>query len=206
MFSSEIEVKTINHLGLIAGIIDDIGLEEIINEVLGVDDREIVTSGQVVKAVILNSLGFVAQPLYLFPKFFEDKATEHLLGKGVKANYLNDDKIGRVMDKLYEGGLSSIFFLIALAMVKKYQIKTEFSHLDSTSFSVQGEYEYDSLIPPLSSNGTILYAKPINFTQQEFWILNFVDLAPIFTLLNLRSVTFLAGQTQAKQTGIAPTY
>jgi transposase len=70
MFSSEIEVKTINHLGLIAGIIDDMGLEEIINEVVGFDSREIVTAGQIVKAIILNGLGFVAQPLYLFPRFF----------------------------------------------------------------------------------------------------------------------------------------
>ncbi len=65
MFSTEIEVKTINHLGLIAGIIDDTGLEEIINEVVGVDDREIVTAGQVVKGIILNGLGFIGQPLYL---------------------------------------------------------------------------------------------------------------------------------------------
>ncbi|MGK7943376.1 MAG: DUF4277 domain-containing protein [Microcystaceae cyanobacterium] len=106
MVSTKIEVKTINHLGLIAGIIDDTGLEKIINEVVGVDEREIVTAGQVVKGIILNGLGFISQPLYLFPNFFEDKATEYLLGKGVEAKYLNDDKIGRVMDKLYEVGLS----------------------------------------------------------------------------------------------------
>ncbi|NES20595.1 MAG: DUF4277 domain-containing protein, partial [Symploca sp. SIO3E6] len=33
--SEEIQVNTINHLGLIAGIVDDIGLEQIINEILG---------------------------------------------------------------------------------------------------------------------------------------------------------------------------
>ena len=109
---------------------------------MGCDNREIVKTGQIVKVIILNGLGFVAQPLYLFPKFFADKATEHLIGKGIEAKHLNDDKIGRVMDKLYEVGLSSIFLLITGAIVKKYQIKTEFSHLDSTSFSVQGEYEY----------------------------------------------------------------
>ena len=102
MFSSEIEVKTINHLGLIAGIMDDTGLEEIVNEAVGCDNREIVKTGQIVKAIILNGLGFVAQPLYLFPKFFADKATEHLIGKGIEAKHLNDDKIERVMDKLYE--------------------------------------------------------------------------------------------------------
>lgn len=145
-FSEEIQIQTINHLGLIAGIIDDIGLEKIINEVLGLDTRELITSGQVVKAIILNGLEFFSKPLYLFPQFFEDKATEHLLGKGIEAKHLNDDKIGRVMDKLYLQGLSSIFLLIALAVVEKYQILTNCSHLDSSSFSVHGKYAYNNLI------------------------------------------------------------
>ena len=136
----KIQIQTINHLGLIAGIIDELGIEQIINEVVGFDDRELVTAGQVVKAIILNGLGFVSRPLYLFPQFFEDKATEHLLGKGIDSQHLNDDKIGRVMDKLFEKNLSLIFLKIALAVVKKYQILTNFSHLDSSSFSVQGKY------------------------------------------------------------------
>ncbi len=45
------------------------------------------------------------------------------------------------MDKLYVKGLSNIFLLIALAAVKKYGRSTNYSHLDATSFSVQGKYE-----------------------------------------------------------------
>ena len=72
--------------------------------------------------------GFVSRPLYLFPQFFQDKATEHLLGLGILPEHLNDDKIGRVMDKLYVKGLTNIFLLIALAAVKKYNISTNYSH------------------------------------------------------------------------------
>jgi transposase len=71
--------------------------------------------------------------LYLFPQFFEDKATEHLLGEGIEPKQLNDDKIGRVMDKLYQLDVSGIFLLISLAAVKKFGVATENSHLDSTS-------------------------------------------------------------------------
>ena len=162
VLTEEIEVQTINHLGLIAGIIDDIGLEEMINEMVGLDSRELVTSGQVVKGIILNGLGFTSQPLYLFPKFFEDKATEHLLGNGIKAEYLNDDKIGRVMDKLYEKGLSSIFLMIALAVVQKYQLLTDFSHLDSSSFSLHGKYLTNNLI--LSKQEEVSTEKPVPIT------------------------------------------
>ncbi len=133
-----IEIKNLNHLGIVAGIIDELDIVNIINQELGVEEQEIVNSGEIVKAIILNGLGFVSQPLYLFPKFFEDKATEHLLGTGILPEHLNEHKIGRVMDKLHQYGLSKLFLLIALAAIKKYQIKVNFSHLDSSSFSVHG--------------------------------------------------------------------
>jgi transposase len=66
--------------------------------------------------------------LYLFPQFFEDKATEHLLGEGIEPKQLNDDKIGRVMDKLYQLNVSVMFLLISLAAVKKFGVGTENSH------------------------------------------------------------------------------
>ncbi len=64
-----IEIKNINHLGIVAGIIDELEIVDIINEELGIDEQEIVNSGETVKAIILNGLGFVSQPLYLFPSW-----------------------------------------------------------------------------------------------------------------------------------------
>ena len=110
----EIEIKNLDHLGIVAGIIDEIGIVEKINELLGTDPREKINCGEVVKAIILNGLGFVARPLYLFSNFFKDKAVENLLGAGVKAEELNDDRLGRVMDKLYKHGLNNIFLFIGL--------------------------------------------------------------------------------------------
>jgi transposase len=137
----EIESKNIDHLGIIAGIIDEIGIVEKINEIFLIDIREKVNTGEIVKAIILNGLGFVSRPLYLFPEFFKDKAIEHLIGKGIKAEELNDYKIGRVMDKLYKYGLTKLFLIIALEVVKKYGIGTKYSHLDSSSFHVHGKYD-----------------------------------------------------------------
>ena len=116
---ANIEVQTINHLGIIAGIIDEIGIVEIINEQLGIKPQEKLNSGIIVKSIILNAMGFVSRPLYLFPQFFKDKATEHLFGSGIFPEYFNDDKIGRVMDKLYKIGLNKIFLAIALTACKR---------------------------------------------------------------------------------------
>ncbi len=139
-YQEDISVKNLDHLGIVAGIIDEIGIKEKINELIGTDDREKVNAGEVVKAIILNGLGFVSRPLYLFSQFFEDKALEHLLGKDIKAEELNDDKLGRVMDKLYNYGLSELFLIIVLEVIRKYQISTKYSHLDSTSLHLHGEY------------------------------------------------------------------
>lgn len=136
----EIEVQNIDHLGIVAGIIDAIGLVEIINELLGEDVAEKISAGHVVKAMVLNGLGFISAPLYMFSKFFENRACEHLIGEGVKPEYLNDDKLGRVMDKLFTKGLSTVFLAIALNVIKKFDISLLFSHLDSTSFHLHGKY------------------------------------------------------------------
>ena len=140
LMNNEIEIQNIDHLGIVAGIIDAIGLVEIINELIPSEKGEKVSSGHVVKAMILNGLGFVSRPLYMFPKFFETIACEHLIGTGVKPEYLNDDKLGRVMDKLFIKGLDTTFLTITLKAAKKFNVSLSTSHLDSSSMHVHGEY------------------------------------------------------------------
>jgi transposase len=137
--ANNLEVQNLNHLGIIAGIIDEIGIVDIINEQLGIQPQEKLNSGIIVKSINLNAMGFVSRPLYLFPQFFNDKATEHLFGEGIIPEDFNDDKIARVMEKLYQFGLTKIFLLIALTALKKYGIDNKYSHLDSRSISLQGD-------------------------------------------------------------------
>ena len=156
-----IEIKNIDHLGIVAGIIDEIGIVSVINERLGVDKREKITSGQVVKAMIINGLGMVSRPLYLFSQFFEDKPVEKLLGSRIKSEYLNDDKIGRVMDEIYELGLTNIFIEIVLLVIKKFNIETKYSHLDATSFHLHGEYNSEEIKEESEESEEIIKKRPI---------------------------------------------
>ena len=113
---------------------------DIINERLGEDPREQISAGVAVKAMLLNGLGFVSAPLYLFGQFFKGKATEHLLGSGVSSEQLNDDRLGRVLDGLYVSGITSVFLALCLSAVKRYGLSCERAHLDATSMSVTGAY------------------------------------------------------------------
>ena len=60
----EFESKNLDHLGIVAGIIDDIGIVEKINNIFLIDSRENINTGEVVKAIILNGLGFVSKPFH----------------------------------------------------------------------------------------------------------------------------------------------
>lgn len=140
MSEPSVTVENIDHLGIVAGIVDELGLVEYFNEQLGVDPRETLSIGIVVKAMILNGLGFVSAPLYLFEQFFIGKATAHLLGDGVEAGHLNDDRLGRGLDQLYQAGVSDLFVGLALQAQQRFKVECRSAHLDSTSFAVDGEY------------------------------------------------------------------
>jgi transposase len=135
-------------LGIVAGLIDEIGIVAYINEKLGTDPREKVSAGIIVKAMLLNGLGFISSPLYMFEQFFTGIATEHLLGTGIKPAHLNDDRLGEVLDQLHEQGLSEIFLGISLSAAQKFGVSVSAAHLDSTSFHLHGQYEAEALCEP----------------------------------------------------------
>lgn len=139
--SEAINIVNLDHLGIVAGIIDEMELVEEVNTKVGIRIKETVSPGQVMKAMILNGLGFLSAPIYLFDTFFVGKATEHLIGEGVTPEKLNDDRIGRALDKYYQAGTTKLFTAIALKAAKRFQVEMKSVHLDSSSISVEGEYK-----------------------------------------------------------------
>ena len=134
------EIENLDHLGLVAALVDEIGLVDLTDELLPPHPLNHISPGQVLKAMILNGLGFVSAPLYLFSEFFEGKPVEHLLGEGITAAYLNDDRLGRVLDQLFESGTTLFFLKVAMQAVKRFGVSVSQCHLDSTSFALDGEY------------------------------------------------------------------
>jgi transposase len=144
MMTAKAEYRTerIDHLGIVSGICQEVGLAEIIDQQVGINDRQ-VSVGQAVQAMILNGLGFSSRPLYLTPEFFHNKPVDVLIGEGITADMLNDDSLGDALDRLYEAGVTELFARIAASACVHYQIENRFHHLDSSSFHLHGAYESD---------------------------------------------------------------
>ena len=98
---AQVRVERLDHLGVIASLIKDLGLIDMIDTRLVPDEQEMITPGEAVAAMILNGLGFANRPLSLTPQFFASKPLDLLLREG---------------------------------------IDRRFNHLDTTSFSLTGEY------------------------------------------------------------------
>ena len=79
MNNQGLQSQRLDHLGIVAGICNEIGLIETIDAQLPDSGRK-VSVGQAVQAMVLNGLGFVSRPLYLSPEFFQNKPTDLLVG------------------------------------------------------------------------------------------------------------------------------
>jgi transposase len=133
------QTERLDHLGIVAGICRDIGIAEWLDAQAGASQRQ-VSIGTAVVAMILNGLGFSNRQLYLVPQFFANKPVEHLLGKGITADQLNDDCLGRTLDWIYEHDPTTLFAGLALQARQRFGVTTQQVHVDTTSFSVNGAY------------------------------------------------------------------
>ena len=141
METQEYSSKTLDHLGLVAGMCSEIGISAIIDTYCGSDSPDqIVSTGKALEAMILNGLGFANQRLYLIPHFFQDKPLELLLGPGFKAEHFNDDRLGRALDELYETGVTTLFSHLSRQTFKVLGYQPLKGHLDTSTLSVHGRY------------------------------------------------------------------
>jgi len=129
--------KRVDHLGIVAGICEQIELVQQIDAFIGPTERK-VTVGEATEAMVLNALGFVGRALYLTPEFFQNKPVDILISADLQPEDLNDDTLGRALARLYEAGVTEVFAQVASHALRFFGIEHTFYHLDSTTFSICG--------------------------------------------------------------------
>jgi len=137
--------KDLGHLGLVAGMCKKLNIAKVIDQTLPPNEKQI-SHGTAVCAMILNGLGFVNQRLYLVPEFFRNKPVDRLLGEGITADQLNDDTFGRTMDAVHLYGPTELYAHVAAHSCAILGLHPRFTHMDATSFHVDGQYNADD--PP----------------------------------------------------------
>ena len=103
------------------------------------DDQEVITPGEAVAGMIFNGLGFGNRPLSLTPQFFASEPLDLFFREGLEAEMFNRFKLGRTLDELTPMA-ATCRFMNWPAICAHEGIDLRFNHLDTTSFSLSGEY------------------------------------------------------------------
>lgn len=133
--------KQLDHHGIVAGVIADLGLQELIDSRLTQGSSTKISHGQAIAAMLINCLGFTSRPLTLTPQFFESKAVDVLFGEAIEASDFNRHRLGRCLDAISTYGCDELFSELAQHVCRQEGISQQFISLDTSSFSVTGDYD-----------------------------------------------------------------
>lgn len=128
----------VRFLPIISGYARTLGVVEEVDRLCGA--KRGLSDGQVVLALILDALSG-RSPLFRLPQAFAKQDTELLLGEAISADKLNDDAVGRALDRIFEVGTGKVLSAVALRAVKLFDLDTTHVHHDTTSHSVYGDYD-----------------------------------------------------------------
>jgi len=139
--SLELESETIDALPIINHFIDRLGLDEIIECAMPHADPSnhimpYTSIGMLLRNIIIGRLpvyGFKDWITLFDPRLFNLKPEQ--------VDYINDDRIGRALEKLFDTDRASLMTEIVLKSIREFDLKMDQFHNDSTSITFQGRYE-----------------------------------------------------------------
>jgi len=131
------QTERLDHLGIVAGVCQEAGLAEWLDTQAG-DSRRSVSVGKATVASM--GLGSVIDNCTWCLSILRTNPLSNGTGEGITADMLNDDCLGRTLDWLYEHDVTTLFAGLALQARRRFGIAAQHLHIDTTSFSVSGEY------------------------------------------------------------------
>jgi transposase len=133
----DVRISNTGFLPIVSAYAARIGLVEEIDRLL--DCHMEVSPGRMVLALILDALSG-RSALFRLEQFFKDKDVEHLLGEDIPRSKLNDDTLGRVLDRLADAGTNTVLGSVAIRVMKSFELDLSHVHHDTTSHKVYGDY------------------------------------------------------------------
>jgi len=140
----QVRIARLDHLGLLASVIKDLGLLDMIDRRLVPDDPAVIPPDEAVAAMILQGLGFAQRPLSFAPQGFANNPLDLLLRAGIDAERCNRFKLGRPLDEASASGCDLLLPAWALAVWAQEGLALRLHQRDTTSFALTGDDGPDS--------------------------------------------------------------
>ena len=133
-----IRASDVRYLPIVSAFARTIGVVDEVDRLCGHERG--ISPGRIVLALMVDALSG-RTPLFRLPQAFAKLDTELLLGEAISPGKLNDDAVGRVLDRLFDVGTSQVLSAVAVRAVKLFDLDTTHVHHDTTSHTVYGDYD-----------------------------------------------------------------
>lgn len=139
----KLDSKSISSLPIVNHFMNRLNLADALNKFVPSKPNMAFKHSEAIALFIRNIL-IERQPLYNLAQWAKQYDAEWIGLKGVNPKILNDDRIGRSLNALFEADRASLMTEIVLNMINEFNLDTAQFHNDSTSVTVHGNYNGDS--------------------------------------------------------------
>jgi transposase len=137
----ELRSQRLGALPVVDRFLERAGVERVLARYLPPADRRVALPAAVAIGLLVRNLCVAREPLYGLAEWAE-RFDPALLGLGPgEADLLNDDRVGRALDQLFDADRGSLLTELMLGVIAEFQIDCSRLHNDSTSISLHGVYE-----------------------------------------------------------------
>jgi transposase len=102
--------------------------------------RPQITHAQAIAVMLMNVL-ISRSPLYAIPEWLRARVIEHFGIDEARASLMNDDRIGRALDRLYDLDPASLMTAVVTKAVREFKLDLRRIHNDTTTVTFSGAYE-----------------------------------------------------------------
>jgi transposase len=128
-------------LPILDRLLDRLRLEAILRDHLPREDRRSRIPTAAGLLLLLKNLLVSREPLYGLGEWAARHVPELLGLNPAQLPSLNDDRVGRCLDRLFDADIPSFTLAVVVHAVREFQVELDELHNDSTTITLHGDYE-----------------------------------------------------------------
>ena len=132
---------TVGGLPIVNQILDRIGLESFLEQHLAADGPRMKIPTRRGLRLLIQNILLSREPIYGLGEWAQRHAPDLTGVATSQLKHLNDDRIGRCLDRLFEGLGSALVMSVVRHVIQEFQLSLDELHNDSTTVTFQGAYD-----------------------------------------------------------------
>lgn len=136
--SLALESRNVAGLPLVNSILDRLGFDRLLAKAIPPGGR--LDAAQALGVLVRNISLHDRQPLYTHAEWARQVEPSLVGLKSGQADLLNDDRVGRALDRLFDADRAALMTELVLRTLREFKVDVDQLHNDSTTLTLTGEY------------------------------------------------------------------